>query len=110
MFAIALLGGCSFFLVSGPSPHASHDADCTESRAAPIIDTLATVGFGALAVAGLAAHPNCTDGDCAASNLGAGVANGIGAVALLPTAIYGISALAGYRNTAACRELHARAE
>jgi hypothetical protein len=56
---IASLSGCSFAFVNGPPPH--HEQipafDCTESRVAPVLDTL----FTALEVANFAVAADSTD-------------------------------------------------
>jgi hypothetical protein len=111
LFYVTMLAGCSFVFVPRPPPKAPPTVDCTESRIAPISDTVLTGGLLAGAIAGLSAKSNCpsdaTDIMCLGPGLGAAFANTLGAVALLGAVVYGVSALDGFRDTGTCRTLHA---
>ena len=104
---LLVLGGCSFIFVAAPPRNATPDADCTESRIAPGVDTVVALGLGAIAIASLAASkPSCT-GDCLPSEVGQGVATAVGGAMIVPAIIYGVSAFGGFDKTGACRDLHA---
>ena len=109
---IVLLAGCSFVFVSGPPASAPPNADCTESRVAPIADVVLTSALLAGGIAGVSAKNNCqpmSDIDCLGSGLGVAFANVAGVIALLGALGFGVSALDGFSDTGACRSLHASA-
>ncbi len=97
--------GCSFVAVRRP-PRIPPDAplECTESRAAPVADT---VGAVLTVLAGLVAYPVClgtvsaatqeapSNRDCAPVAIAAGVV----------TAAYAASAIYGYKHTGTCKRL-----
>ena len=105
--ALLLLGGCSMLFNERPPHNAQPSDDCTESQSMPSIDTLAAIGLGAVAVVGLTASSSCV-GICDASQTRVLQEHVLGAGAVLPAIVYGISAIRGFRDTAACRDLHAR--
>src|SRR6266850_760785 len=80
---IVLLAGCSFVFVSGPPASAPPNADCTESRVAPIADVVLTSALLAGGIAGVSAKNNCqpmSDIDCLGSGLGVAFANVAGVI------------------------------
>lgn len=99
--ACALAGGpgCSFLFVDGPPPnHATSvdPIDCTQSRAAPIIDTIFAGLYGLSAVSTATEH-----GSASGTGSRAALMLGVAAVELA-------SAAHGYANTADCREAKQR--
>ena len=103
LLLLALLApesGCSFVFVSGPPPPAERTRgyDCTRSRVAPVID----VGLAALALAGATYAGLASDEEYArVSSSSREVAIPL---ALAWTAVYGVSAIIGFRRADSCRE------
>jgi hypothetical protein len=101
---VASLSGCSFAFVSGPPPH--HEElpafDCTESRVAPVLDTV----FAALQVANLALAASSTDQQWSDTFNGNPPINRGTAVPLYIAlaAVGTFSAYYGYSRTGDCRE------
>lgn len=107
--ALMALGGCSWaFVHKAPTPPIPLEpfATCTESVAAPILDTVGAASMLAVAAGGgFVLSLTCLDwnqtGHCPTAALAA-----IGALPGAALAVvYGFSAWYGYRHTAACREL-----
>jgi hypothetical protein len=100
----AWLSGCSFAFVSGPPPH--HEElpafDCTESRVAPVLDTLFAVLEGAnLVLAAASTDQQWSDNFNGNPPIERGTAIPLYiALAALGTG----SAYYGYARTSACRE------
>jgi hypothetical protein len=105
---LSFVTGCSFAFVNAPPEHAASNADCTESQIAPAVDLLLGAGLVIAGIVGVTAKSGCdnTTQDCTASNLGGGVAHGIGAAALVSGAVFGMSSYRGFADTGACRALH----
>ncbi len=84
------------------------DVDCTESVGAPVTDTIVTALFASLAIVLLV--PGSDDGE-GSGGRGIGGPGGpgligpeaVGAILVVPTIIYGVSAADGYEETSACR-------
>jgi hypothetical protein len=98
------LSGCSFAFVNGPPPH--HEQlpafDCTESRVAPVLDTL----FAVLQVANFALAAGSTDQQWSDDFNGKPPFNRGPAVPLYAAlaAVGTVSAYYGYSKTGDCRE------
>jgi hypothetical protein len=112
MRGLVLVGlvGCSYAFVSAPTPGVPQ-AECTESYAAPVIDGVLATGFGIAAVAAFAITPTntCNPNDhnqdfCSSATLGPLA----GALLLVPTAIFVISAHHGGSTVGECREQHSQ--
>lgn len=105
IITLLLLGGCSFWFVSGPPAHPTPPIDCTESRIVPAIDAGITGAALVGAIAGLAAHSNCdsTQSDCLASDIGTGLAQDAGAALLITALVFAVSTYHGFDATSACR-------
>jgi hypothetical protein len=109
---LEMLGACSFVFVSGPPDHAGPKDECTESRIAPIADTVIAVGAAGGGIALLASNTPCNHPDpnnnidCLGSGLGDGIGKAIGALLLVPALVYAVSALHGYSATGSCRRAH----
>jgi len=99
-FAIVglMLGGCSLTFVARPTD-AGQQTSCTESRAAPIVDSVLGAGLVAAGVASLSI-PASTLPD------GEGLARVSGVAALVASAVFVISAVSGFSSTSECRRLH----
>jgi len=101
---VVWLSGCSFAFVSGPPPH--HEElpafDCTESRVAPVLDTV----FAALQVANLAVAASSTDQQWSDTFNGNPPINRGTAVPLYIAlaAVGSFSAYYGYSKTGDCRQ------
>jgi hypothetical protein len=101
---IASLSGCSFAFVNGPPPH--HEQipafDCTESRVAPVLDTV----FAALQVLNFALAAGSTDQQWSDDFNGNPPISRGAAVPLYAvlTAVATASAVYGYSKTGSCRE------
>ena len=107
---LLLLGGCSFAFVSGPDKGAPPTASCTESRIAPIADTVIAGGLIAGGIAGLASQSKCTPtsaSDCSMFDYSS-TAQTAGGIALLAGLVWAISAYRGFSETSECRTLHAQ--
>jgi hypothetical protein len=100
----AWLSGCSFAFVSGPPPH--HEQlpafDCTESRFAPVLDTL----FAALEVINFAVAAGSTDQQWSDDfNGNPPISRGTAVPLYVALAALGtFSAYYGYSKTGDCRE------
>ena len=101
---VASLSGCSFAFVSGPPPH--HEElpafDCTESRVAPVLDTV----FAALQAANFAVAAASTDEQWS-DNFNGNPPISRGAAVPLYIAFAAVSTFSayyGYSRTGACRE------
>jgi hypothetical protein len=103
----ATASGCSFVAVRRP-PKPPPDAalECTESRAAPVADT---VGAALTAFVGLVAYPVCLGTVSAATQAAPGDREcaPVAVAAAAVTATYVASAIYGYRSTGECRRLQA---
>lgn len=107
---LLVLGGCSFVFVSGPPKGAPPTASCTESRIAPIADTVIAGGLIAGGIAGVASQSKCTPtsaSDCSMFDYSS-TAQSVGAVALVGGLVWAISAFRGFSDTSECRTLHAQ--
>ncbi|HEX8108568.1 MAG TPA: hypothetical protein VF516_12630, partial [Kofleriaceae bacterium] len=101
---VASLSGCSLAFVNGPPPqHEQLPAfDCTESRVAPVLDTL----FAALQVANFAVAAGSTDQQWSDTFNGHPPINRGPAIPLYAAlaALGTVSAYYGYSKTGDCRE------
>jgi hypothetical protein len=111
--AVALLSGCSWMQVTPPPEAAPRDTrpECTESRAAPIADTVYAVANFGFAIAGavmIATTPkSCTGAFCGVGLAAQRQLGGMAVISgLVAGPLYTASAEYGFRNTARCRELH----
>lgn len=99
------LGGC--YYAFGTKPSTAPKSACTSSRALPIADTViagygaAGLGFGAWALLAIRDDGSLSAGEAKAT---AGLLAVTGAVMFVGN---GLSARAGYRDTARCRARHA---
>ena len=107
--ASILLSACSWIAVTPPPTggYASSHLGCTESRAAPVVDTLAgtLLGLGGITggVIGLA-HPTGREGPESVVKFFGAISLGIGVVSGV---LYGLSAHYGYSRTMRCEDLKA---
>lgn len=106
--ALVALVGCSYAFVTAPTPGVPQ-AECTESYAAPVVDGVLATSFAVGAVAAFASKPTntCNPNDnnqdfCYSGNFG----RLGGALLLIPTAIFVISAYHGASAVGECSELH----
>ena len=99
MVCAFLAQGCSLVFVRPPRSDATDEPPrCTESRAAPVVDSVVASAALLFGFAGLGATLGCSP-HCG-ENAGPAVAI-LGALVLLPT---GASAVHGFRATNRCRE------
>ena len=110
LLCAVLATSCSWaFVHAPPSHHPTDPGDCTDSRVAPVLDTVFT-GFTALLVGGLLIK--CTDHSgnnqdgTPADGCTTGQWLGLGWTAVVGTAT-GISAYSGFRDTGRCRNRRA---
>jgi hypothetical protein len=100
-FGLVVLSGCSLILVQAPPDHPPRDVpvQCTDTYAAPIVDTVVGAGLAAFGVWSIAQDSgrSCM-GDCGPGALGS-VA---GAAAVLVALPYVVGAIAGYSSVARC--------
>jgi len=107
--------GCSLVFTRGPSPSPpatpeSPPAECTESPAAPIADTVLAAGFLALAIWAIVEavqpcpHPPESSDAICPNGLAYFPAGG----AALASALFTASAVVGYSRTSACRAAPSR--
>jgi hypothetical protein len=114
MIRLALLvcflasSGCYYTFGTSPSPRhavAAVDEQCTTSRSLPIADTVVAATGAAAAAFGGAALLTKDDG-----SMGAGEARGFAAMFVAMGGVMlianGLSAYAGFRDTAVCRASH----
>jgi len=101
LVVVAMLSGCSFIGVRGPS---STKLDCTDDFALPVFDTVIFAAATAAAVsvfyASATAKP-CT-GECIMGDLASGYAQVVGIPTALLALLYGTSAASGYSRVAQC--------
>ena len=106
MCLAATSSGCSFIYVTPPQEQPDPFAtgpDCTRSLAAPVTDTVLMSAL--VTTAGVLWHKGQPEPEpCFACNIGRTETRQAGVGALLAAAVFGISALHGYRATALCRE------
>jgi hypothetical protein len=106
--ACSLSWSCSWMSVSSPPrsiPPPGQRVDCTESITSPVVDTVLAGLFGlsTLVLIGLVTkYDDAEDDNTTALIVGGGAYGGI-------TLLFGLSAVSGYRDTRACRDLNARA-
>ena len=111
LVGLVLLNSCSWIAVT-PAPHdirASQEPTCTESVAAPVVDTVFAVAYATLAISSLIGLAQQHANDCNATQefcinldftpLFAVTAIATGAAAV----VHGASAAYGYPKTAKCR-------
>lgn len=103
---LALAPGCSFLTVRGApsSDPGVRPVDCTQSRFAPIVDTVPAVillGIAAAALADTASKGEGEEGEALAGGL-------VVIVFGLPGLPFAASAFYGYRKTGRCREMNRR--
>jgi hypothetical protein len=115
LLASTLVQGCSWMAVTSRADARVHPAGpvCTESVAAPVIDTVAATAYAALAIVSViglgqqggdcAQGDFCPDLDFTPLYVTTAVGGTIGAAA------HGVSAAYGYSATAGCREANERA-
>lgn len=105
--ALAASSGCSYVFVIGPPdppdpPAPGAAVACTEGRTAPVIDTM-LLASNAISMGLNASRANSVDGDEEYPNAKSYL---IGS--MIGVALYGSSALYGYKKTGACRELRSQ--
>jgi hypothetical protein len=109
--AFVLLTGCSWVSVEtvpdglAPGP----EVRCTDSRAAPVIDTVLATSFGIIgagATAAGASQRGPADSSEVASGAGKGLALPIGLGSLALALLYGASSYYGFSRTLHCRAIH----
>jgi hypothetical protein len=103
--AAVAVSGCSWLFVSTPpsvTPPPTVPLSCTESRAAPVLDTIVAVPYAAMAFAGAAVM---TDSD---DDVDEAIGTALLISGAIPALVYGLSAAYGYRHTRRCRDMKAR--
>jgi hypothetical protein len=104
---VATMPGCSLIFTRGPQPELHARPECTESVAAPVVDTVLAALSVTLLGLGIAAEAEsstpCTGEFCSLNGIG----QGSGWIAIAAGAATGIlfttSAVVGYQRTSACR-------
>ena len=104
---VAAFPGCSLIFTKGPQPELHPPPQCTESVAAPVVDTVLAALSVTLLGLGIAAEAEssapCAGQFCSLN----GVGQGTGWIAIAAGAATGIlfttSAVVGYQRTSACR-------
>ena len=92
--ALLALTGCSAVFVDGPAPM---KPTCTESYAAPVVDTVIVALAVSVLVLVATSSSRGDDGDGEVARLALGVPSGVVGFS------YSISALHGYKSVGACR-------
>ena len=98
-----LLSSCSWIFVNGPpasAPPPPYAIDCTDSNAAPVIDTTLAALFGLSTLVALAVTADDGSSEDETQNFAI-----IGATYGATTLAFSLSALGGFRKTSACREM-----
>ena len=102
------LASCSWMFVTPPpsTPPRSGAVRCTETRAAPVFDTIIAVPSVLVALAGVSilADDNETTNDEIGDVFGVLFLIGGG----VPAALFGTSAIYGYTRTSRCRDMRAQ--
>jgi hypothetical protein len=102
----SLASGCSFIAMRPPSPPAgSERVRCNDSRALPVIDTVAASVRAGAAICGVVADATSPRrGACAepGNMCWNGIGYALGVVAGIPALIYGASAAYGYVTAGNC--------
>lgn len=99
--AVQLVTSCSWFAVEAPPRHAGAAMyiNCTESKAAPALDTVIAVAGSLLTGLSLLWAASCEDAGCGA----AGLAIPVFAAPVIP---FAFSARHGFHAASLCRRLH----
>ena len=97
------LAGCSWALTEAPPPQAvpESELECTTSRRAPVIDTVAASSMAVTAIVYFIVGLQKSTPE---TSRGTYVAVGIGGV--LGAGVVGLSARTGFKRTRACRRAH----
>lgn len=98
---------CSFLAVTPPAEPPQPAGDCSTSFAAPGLDLLGAIGFGAVGIVGIAAAAsngsNCTGNDC--HTIG-GVGFVVGITGIAAAVVFGISTSYGHKAVDRCQRRH----
>jgi hypothetical protein len=104
MFAMFAMAGCSFLTVNGPR---GNPTECTESIAAPVIDSFASIAAPYIVYAAVQSNDDPTT----QTDNQAGKDRFVTALLAMPIVIgYVTSAIYGYRTTARCTRIKALSE